>query len=285
MLITAQTRVIGLYGYPLGHTLSPLMHNAVFHNMHLPYVYLPFEICPHNLASAVDAIKSLNILGVNVTIPFKEEVIKYLDDLSAEARACKAVNLIKNEEGKLIGYNTDGEGFLSSLREEGVNPAGKALLIGAGGAARAVSYALAKAGVEEICFLDLEADRAEKLAAFIEEETGIKAEAGVMNENFFNEQAADAGIIVNCSPAGMYPHIGVSPVENLDSILPEAVVCDIIYNPLKTLFLRKAEANGHKIINGLGMFVHQGALSLKILTGIDPPVKMMREVVISHIKE
>lgn len=279
MSVTAHTRVIGLYGYPLKHTLSPLMHNAVFRSLNLPYIYLPFEIFPHNLKEAVNAVKSLNLLGINVTIPFKEEIIGYLDDLSEEARACMAVNLVKNEEGRLTGYNTDGQGFLESLNEEKVNLTGKALLIGAGGAARAISYTMARSGFEEICFLDLNPDKAGELAGFIGEKTGIKTDAGMMSQKVFDEKACDADIVINCSPVGMYPQIKASPVENLECLPSHAVVCDIVYNPLKTLFLKKAEAKGHKTINGLGMFVHQGALTLKILTGINPPLGLMKKVV------
>lgn len=284
MLITAHTKVIGLYGYPLKHTLSPIMHNAVFSQQSLPYVYLPFEILPHNLPDAVKAIRSLGFKGVNVTIPFKEKVIEYLDDLSEEAEACMAVNLIKNEEGRLIGYNTDGQGFLNSLKEEGVDKKERVLIIGAGGAARAVSYALAREGCEEICFLDLEIGKAEGLAQFIARKTGIRTEAGQMNQNFFNRKACRADIVINCSPVGMYPNVEVSPVENLDCLLKETAVCDIVYNPLKTRFLQEAEAKGHKTVNGLGMFVHQGALTLKILADIDPPLDLMKEVVKGSIE-
>lgn len=283
MSITADTKVIGLFGYPVKHTLSPFMHNAALQNMGLSYVYLPFAINPHNLPDAVNAIKSLDFLGVNVTIPFKERVIEYLDDLSEEARACQAVNVIKNENGKLIGDNTDGRGFLESLKEENIALKGEALIIGAGGAARAVAYTMAKSGFNSLSFLDLYQNKAEELACFIEGNTGVKADAGIISQEVFAKKAAHADIIVNCSPVGMYPDINFSPVENLDGVKPGAVVCDIIYNPVETLFLQKAREKGHKTVNGVGMFVYQGALTLEILTGLKPPVNIMKEVVYNHL--
>ncbi|MBO8159259.1 shikimate dehydrogenase [Thermosyntropha sp.] len=284
MLITANTKVIGLFGYPLKHTLSPLMHNAVLEKMGLDYVYIPFEVNPGNVKDAVKSIKSLNFLGVNVTVPFKEEVIAYLDELSDEALACQAVNLIKNDNGRLIGDNTDGKGFLESLKEEGIPLKGKAVIIGAGGAARAISYTMAKAGFAPICFFDLNGSKAEALAEFIENKTGIRTAAGTMSEDVFLRESGDADIIINCSPVGMYPDIEALPVKKLDGINPDAVICDIVYNPLETLFLRKAKEKGHKVVNGIGMFVYQGALTLQILTGFNPPVELMKEVVYRHVR-
>lgn len=283
MFINADTKVIGLFGYPVKHTLSPFMHNAALQHMGLPYVYVPFAVKPHNLPDAVNAIRSLNFLGVNVTIPFKERVIEYLDDLSEEARACQAVNVIKNESGRLIGDNTDGRGFLESLKEENVVLMKKALIIGAGGAARAVAYTMAKSGFNSIGFLDVDKARSEELAAFIKEKTGIKTYAGIMSQNLFDREGSDADIIINCSPVGMYPDVKSSPVESLDRLRPDAVICDIIYNPLETLFLKKARERGHKTVNGVGMFVYQGALTLEILTGLKPPLKLMEEVVYHHM--
>lgn len=274
---------MGLLGYPLGHTLSPVMHNATLEKMGLDNIYLPFEIHPNDINKAIEAIGTFNMLGVNVTIPFKEEVIPYLDSLSPAAEACGAVNLIKNDKGKLIGYNTDGAGFVAGLKEAGVNIGGHIVLIGAGGAARAVAYALAMEKVERISLLDVDNNKALALADFIKQKTGLNTNSLPMNEENFNQVAANADMIINCSPVGMFPHINKSPVNNLEAVKPAALICDLIYNPQQTKLLTLGKARGLTIMNGLPMFIHQGALTLEILTGEKPPITYMKEVVLNSL--
>lgn len=246
--------------------------------MGLNYVYLPFAVPAGEIKGAVNAIRSLNFCGVNVTIPYKEAVIPYLDAISPEAEACGAVNVISNEEGRLRGYNTDGTGFTAALREEGVAVRGSALFIGAGGAARSLAWALARTGVERLDFMDIKLEKAENLAASLAGSVGAALAAHGMNKGRFAELAAASNIIINCSPVGMYPHIDQSPVADLDMLQPGTVVCDIIYNPLRTKFLSMGQVRGLKTVNGLPMFVHQAALSLEIWLGIKPPVGQMKEV-------
>ncbi len=283
-MINNKTRLMGLFGYPLGHTLSPLMHNLTLEKMGLNYIYLPLEVQPDGISQAVEAIRVFKMQGVNVTIPYKEQVIPYLDNLSPEAEACGAVNLIKNEKGRLTGYNTDGLGFIAGLKEANINISGHMVLIGAGGAARAVAYALASEEADAITFLDININKAKALADFITTKTGVTSYSLEMNEESFNRAASKADIIINCSPVGMYPHVNESPVTNLEMVKEQLVLCDLIYNPSLTKLLALGQAKGLTIMNGLPMFVHQGALTLKILTGEEPPVIYMKEVVLNQMQ-
>jgi len=271
--------LLGLFGNPVGHSLSPLMQNSAISMLGLPYIYLPFKIDPTQLKDAVAAIRALGMGGVNVTIPFKEAVIPFLDELSPSARACGAVNLIQNQSGRLIGFNTDGEGFIRSLAEASITPRGRVVLIGAGGAARALAWALTKFPVEQIVFLDIDEVRAQKLAATMRQEAHCVSQAKLMCEDTFREVSAAADFIINCSSVGMFPKTDDCPVDSLDQVRDEAVVCDLVYNPLQTRFLQMAAARGLKTIGGLSMLVHQGALALEILTGSEAPVAHMKEVV------
>lgn len=284
MPINTNTLLLGLFGNSLKHSLSPVMQNATLQELRLNYVYLPFEVLPGCLGEAVEAIRALNIRGVNVTIPYKEKVIPYLDDLSEEAAACGAVNLISNEKGHLVGYNTDGKGFVSALLEEGVSISGQVLIIGAGGAARAVAYELARQGIRQLDFLDIDYERAADLSEFIVNSTGCSSSARLMNEEDFDLLSSSAAIIVNCSPVGMHPFTEESPVKKIDSCGKNTVLCDLIYNPLETRFLRIGKECGLKTVNGLGMFVHQGALSLEILLNVNPPLDYMKEVVLYQLR-
>jgi len=282
MRIDANTQYLGLFGNPVGHSLSPLLHNHILQKMGCNCIYLPFAVPGEQLKDAVNAIRSLNFRGVNVTIPHKEAVIPYLDDVSPEAAACGAVNVISNENGRLRGYNTDGAGFIASLQEAEVPLQGKALFIGAGGAARSLAVSLAAQGISRLDFVDIDLQRAQALAASLP--LDVPAGAHVMNEEKFTQLARFSNIIINCTPVGMYPDTNKSPVATLDMLQPGTVVCDIIYNPLNTAFLAMGQAQGLKTINGLSMFVHQAALSLEIWLGIKPPLQLMKEVLLRELE-
>ncbi len=279
MEINTETKALGLLGNPLGHSLSPLMHNAFFLKAGLNCVYLPFQVPPDDLARAVEGIRALNITGVNVTIPFKESVIPYLDELSPTAEFCGAVNVIKNHNGRLIGFNTDGTGFMAALREESVQVEGsRVLFIGAGGAARSLALILGQENAAHIDFLDTDYQRAHALSETLGSKSHCTSRAALMNDASFLEFSAGSDIIINCSPIGMYPHVDQSPVNNLDVLDTRSVLCDIIYNPLNTRFLEIGQARGLKTINGLGMFINQGAFTLEILLGITPDREYMRSI-------
>ncbi|MEA4923991.1 MAG: shikimate dehydrogenase [Syntrophomonadaceae bacterium] len=280
MLINSRTALLGILGNPLGHSLSPLMHNLTLQKMDLNYIYVPLEVGPDRLEEAITGIRALNFRGVNVTIPYKKAVIPFLDDLSPEASACAAVNLIRNENGRLTGFNTDGPGFMASLAQEGVDSTGNVLLLGAGGAAQSLAYELSIIGARQLNILDLDGDKASELAGLVNKLAPGQAFGAQMSEGLFAGLSREADLIINCTPVGMYPHLDESPVPSLREVRPDTVVYDIIYNPLTTKFLAAAQASNLKTINGLSMFVNQGALTLRILTGFDPPVDYMKEVVL-----
>ncbi len=278
-------KLLGLFGNPVEHSLSPLMQNSAISRLGLSYVYLPFCIEPDYLSDALAAVRALSMGGVNVTIPFKEAVIPYLDELSEQARACGAVNLIHNRGGRLIGLNTDGEGFVRSLAEESLVPQGRFVLIGAGGAARALAWAISQFPIEHIEFLDIDLSRAQNLAASIRQQTGCSSHATIMDQNHFKAVSAEADFIVNCSSVGMFPKTDACPVDSLEYTKDDVVVYDLIYNPLQTRLMKMASARGLKTMGGLSMLVHQGALSLEILTGRKAPVSYMKEVVSDYYRQ
>jgi shikimate dehydrogenase len=261
------------------------MHNQAIERLGINYVYLPFEVLPERLGDAIAALRALNLRGINVTIPFKETVIPYLDDISPEAGACGAVNLIKNEKGRLTGYNTDGKGFMASLVDEEVSDIKRVLFIGAGGATRSLAYELALSGVSRMDFLDINLDKAQDLAGYVGQFHNCLATSNVMNEELFSNLSQDADLIINCTPMGMFPNVESAPVSSLSKALQTAVVYDLVYNPFTTRFIAMAQARRLKTINGLSMLVHQGALSLEILTGANPPIAFMKEVVLNYYKK
>ncbi|MGE5405180.1 MAG: shikimate dehydrogenase [Candidatus Saccharibacteria bacterium] len=283
MNINSATELFGVIGYPLGHSLSPLMHNEAFHELAINALYLAWAVSPENLPKVVDAAKTLNVRGFNVTIPFKEKIISYLDGISDEAAACGAVNTVKITNGQAWGYNTDGPGFLASLQEREVQIGGMALVLGAGGAARAIGYELAKAGYET-AFVDIVPEKAATLATDIKRLTGSPAAGVVWNSSELTAVTERAALIVNASPVGMYPNVQNMPPLDLNGLTPGAVVCDIVYNPIKTRLLLEAEALGIKTVEGLGMFINQGAIAFKIFTGVDAPVKVMENAVRKSLK-
>jgi len=270
---------LGLLGNPVSHSHSPLMHNAVFDKLGIDAIYLPFRVSPGQLREAVMGLKALGFRGVNVTIPFKEAIIPLLDRLSPEAKVYQAVNVVAIEEDQLVGYNTDGPGFLAALHEAGVSSWEHCILLGAGGAARSISLALAQNGAREMTILDTDEAKACSLAEHVAHITAAVTQGKLASPANWAQAADRADLIVNCTPVGMYPQLEASPVSSLEGVADRAVVCDIVYNPLETKFLAMARQQGLTTVNGLSMFVFQGALTLKLLLGIDAPVDFMKEVV------
>lgn len=280
-MISSQTRLTGLFGHPVAHSKSPQMHNAAFKSLGLDCRYLAFDVELERLGEAVSSIRALGMLGVNVTIPHKVEVIPYLDELSEEARLIGAVNTIVQRDGRLIGYNTDGIGYISALQEEtGVTVSGKrVLMLGAGGAARAVAAQMALQGASHLTFV---ASEAERLAAHLAHLT----ETDGMSFAQLQERGADctAGydLIVNATPVGMHPHVDAVPMPT-EWLREGQLVSDLIYNPRITRFLEEAAARGCSVHGGLGMFIHQGAHSFALWTGSKAPTDVMRQTVESYL--
>ena len=285
MNITSKTKALGIFGHPISHTLSPVMHNAVIKALGLDMAYLPFEVKPSNLKEAINGIKSLGIIGVNITIPHKESVIRFLDDISEEARLVGAVNTIVNKDRKLVGYNTDGSGYMASLKEElGFNPKSKRIIIiGAGGAARGILAALATQKPKSITVANRTLSRAVSLIkTFKGKFRDTRFEAIDLDNNMLKMSFNSVDLLINTTSVGMKQGKTLKiPLETLPKI---AIVSDIIYNPLETLLLKKAKKIGLTTHGGLGMLVHQGARSFKLWTGMDAPMNVMRKAALKALK-
>ena len=276
MKLTGKTAVYGIIRYPVKHSLSPLMQTAAFKALGIDAVYVPFEVDPENLGEAVNGLRALNVKGFNVTVPHKEGVIEYLDFLDEDAEFLGAVNTVKNEDGQLTGYNTDADGFLQSLIEEGIELEGKRItMFGAGGAARAVGYAVLKGGAK---FLNV-VNRSFSKGKVVGELLGKRGNVLVfpLKETTVATLLKDTDIVINTTSVGMKP--GDPPLFDY-SLIPEGItVVDIIYNPAETPLLKAAKEKGCKIVNGLGMLIYQGAIAFKIWTGKEAPVEVMRRIV------
>ncbi len=283
-VISGTTKICGVIGDPIEHTMSPVMHNAAFKKLGLDYIYIPFRVRAEELAQAVEGIRALNIRGLNVTIPHKVAILSMLDGLDPVAEKIGAVNTIVNNDGNLRGYNTDASGFLRALLEQGVEPEGKHIVIlGAGGASRAISYILAERGAHlTILNRQLELDWAEALAELISED--FEMEVRVLELGFENLAAALAGadILINATSVGMSPNSEETPVP-AQLLKPELVVFDIVYNPIRTRLLKEAEAAGARTIVGVDMLAWQGALAFEKWTEQPAPFDLMRKKAIKAL--
>ena len=276
MMIGGKTKVVGLFGYPVEHSLSPLMHNAAFVQLGLDYCYVTFLVKPDCLSEAVESIRALDLTGVNVTIPHKEKVMPFLDSLSEEASFIGAVNTIRNDGGTLTGYNTDGRGFMQSLSEAGIDVSGKrVLVVGAGGASRAIGYYLCTAA-SELCLYDAVTVKAELLAQHL---NFLRNNVRVIDSAAFKEGRFFSGldIIINATPLGLNVN---DPVPVDVALLNKShTVCDLIYK--ETPLLRKASEQGCRTLDGLGMLLWQGIFAFELWTGKTPSVDIMRNALIN----
>lgn len=281
-MISGKTKIYGIFGHPVEHTFSPGMHNSAFKKLGMDSCYVPFAVPPENLEDAVRAVIPLGLRGLNVTVPHKERVLAFLDELSEEARLIGAVNTIEVRKGRLIGHNTDGRGFLRSLREHGgLEPKGKKFLfIGSGGAARAVSFSLALAGAALIVFRDPDDRKASLLANDIREKTGVPALA--IGQERLPEHTADADCLINASPLGLKRKDSLPLPEDL--IKSSHLVCDLVYNPPETAFLKVAKKRRAKRLSGLGMLLYQGVIAFEIWTGKKAPVLVMKNALARQIR-
>lgn len=271
MNITGKTLLVGIFGHPIEHTFSPAMHNAAFDRLGLDWCYLPFHVLPERLGGAVEAVRALGLRGVNVTVPHKEAVIRYLDRVDEEAARIGAVNTVVNEDGVLTGYNTDGKGFVMSLKEAGMAVCKKKVIVlGAGGAARAVCFSLLSAGVSDILVVNRTVERAGQLAGDINSVRKAASAAGSISST------AGYDMLVNTTSLGLHDEDPMPVEESL--LISELFVCDLIYNPARTRLMAVAEKRGCNTINGLGMLLWQGVLAFELWTGMMPPVSVMRDV-------
>ncbi|MCH7735878.1 MAG: shikimate dehydrogenase [Chloroflexi bacterium] len=278
------TAKIGIIGYPIGHSISPVFQQAGLDHLGIDATYEKWEVTPEGVGDFVDGLRAPDSLGINITVPHKQAVIPFLDEVDEWATAAGAVNTIVNRDGRLTGHNTDGPGFLRALLvETGYSPQGtRALILGAGGAARGILLALVRGGVDSLVIANRTLERAETLAQ-LASENGVESVAIPLTKSgepadALTEAAASANLIVNCTTIGMShgPDEHGSPLS-ADQIPASAIVNDLVYNPLLTPILKEAAAAGATALGGLHMLVYQGVLSFKMWTGKDAPVDVMLE--------
>ncbi|MCZ6676587.1 MAG: shikimate dehydrogenase [Candidatus Poribacteria bacterium] len=277
MQITGQTKIVGIIGDPVKHSRSPQMHNAAFAALGLDYVYVPFHVQSDNLRAAIDGFKALNVVGINVTIPHKQDVIPFLDAISREAELIGAVNTLIFKDGKISGDNTDAPGFLQAMHDAGreAPEGGSAVVIGAGGSARAIVVALALAGLGMIVIANRTVSKAVNLAADLSKKTGVSICGIGLDDGRLPGAVGTSQLIVNTASASMdVSHPLLIRPEWLKS---QSIVYDIVYTPPETRLLQAAAEKGCQTIGGLGMLVHQGAIAFEQWTGVDPPVETMRK--------
>ncbi len=273
--ISGQTRVCGVIGDPVEHSLSPVMHNAAFQALDLDYVYVAFHVHRANLAAAISGMRALGLRGLNATIPHKVGVLPLLDAVDPLARQIGAVNTIVNDEGRLTGHNTDAAGFLQALVQNKFSPENKnVVIIGAGGAARAVTLALAGRGAHLIV-LNRTPQTAADLVTRVKQAFADSQAIGLeMSDENLRAAVGDADLIVNTTSVGMRPEVGLSAVP-ARLIEPHHTVFDIVYSPVQTRLLRDAGLSGARTISGLDMLVWQGAVAFELWTGQKAPVEIM----------
>jgi shikimate dehydrogenase len=272
-------KLFAVLGNPIGHSMSPVMHNDLFSFYNIDADYLPFQVKEEDLEAAVKGLKAIGVGGFNVTVPHKSKIIPFLDGMDELAANIGAVNTVVNENGKLIGYNTDGPGFIKGLKRLMPQIVGqKVLIIGAGGAARAIYLTLAK---EEALVVDIANRTIEKARELIKD-----CPYSVSSSAYSFDEASDSlgnyDLIIQTTLIGMSPKINEQPIS-LNNLRKQTVVCDIIYNPLETQLLKDAYQHGASIQNGLDMFVYQGALAFEKWTGIFPDVERMRDNVLKQL--
>lgn len=274
MNISGHTKIIGLFGDPVIHSLSPTMHNAAFSHQNIPYVYIPFHVTPANLPTAISSIRALNLTGVNVTVPHKETVIPHLDHLDESAVRCGAVNTILNVNNQLIGHNTDGLGFIDSLKDN-LNPIGiKAVILGAGGSARAIAAQLYHEGASEIIIINRTLEKAQQLSSFLPK----KATTFSLQDSYKNA-INGANLVINTLSV---------PFKQEGSWLADltptagALFYDLRYGTMPSDFLQYASELKSPGQDGLGMLLHQGARAFTIFTNQKPPLNIMRSALLNN---
>ncbi len=269
--------LVGVFGYPVAENPTCVMQQAAFDAAGLNWRYLTIEVRPEQLPDAMRGLRALNMRGINLTIPHKVAVIQCLDALAPEAELIGAVNTVVNENGRLIGHNTDGKGFLRSLREDGaVDPRGKRVVfLGAGGAARAMATEVALAGVEHITIVNRSPLRGQELVARLRDRCGVAADFVPWSSDYV--VPAEAHVLINATSVGLYPDVTQMSRVDMTSIRADLLVCDVIPNPPQTAFLTAVAQRGARTLDGLGMLVYQGAIGFKLWTGLEAPVQVMHE--------
>jgi shikimate dehydrogenase len=284
MKINGKTKVCAIIGDPVEHSLSPVMHNAAFKELGLNIVYVAFKVTRNGLEGAVSGARSLGLLGLNVTMPHKSAAISYLDETDSAAKAIGAVNTVLNERGKLFGYNTDGKGAMIALQENGVDPEEKRmLLLGAGGAAKAIAFQAAQE-VDELVIVNRTPQKAKQLAEMINKQFGTRVKGTTLSAKVLKEELETIDILVNATSVGMNPDVDATPVP-ADLLHSNLCVMDIVYNPLETKLMKDAKSTGASVISGLEMLLYQGAVAFEIWTNCPAPVDVMKKAALDKLAE
>jgi len=281
-----QTKLVGVIGWPIEHSLSPAMQNAALREMGLNWLYLAFAVEPDRVGEAVGAVRGLGLVGLNVTIPHKSAVVDHLDEIDEDVEALGVANtIVRREDGTLEAHNTDGPGLIRWLQECGHTVEGRAVtIIGAGGSARSVAWACARSGALRLAIINRTPGRAEGVAELVREKSALSAvEAGPLQGRAAKQAVSGADVVIDCTSVGMYPHADVDPVVPAGWLRAGQVVVDLTYNPIETAMLRAAKQAGARAVDGAGMLVHQGAISLQYWSGRRPPVETMRRALLSEL--
>lgn len=282
--IGSSTQICAVIGNPVAHSLSPAIHNAAYEELNLDFVYLAFKV--EDVKNALAGVRALgNFRGLSVTIPHKTEAMEYLDEIAEVDKAIGSINTVIKEQDKLTGLSTDGPGALKAIADAGVEINGKnILMLGSGGAARAISFTLAlKTKLAELSILDINEAMLEELVDDLKAGTNANVKSEFLNANSLALAMETADVIIHCTPMGMRPNEDVSLVP-AQLFRPEQVVFDIVYTPLETKLLAEAQARGLKTIPGVDMFINQAVLQFEHFTGVDAPVDVMRRVLMEHLE-
>lgn len=279
-----RTRLTGLLGYPVEHSLSAAMHNAAFQAVGLDWRYTLHQTAPDKLETMIRRCVEDGYEGWNITVPHKESMVRYLDHTGVEVRATGACNTVRVQDGLLRGYNTDVAGFLAGLDAAGgIEPGSPVVMLGSGGAARAVAWALATAG-HNVRVLARNAEQAASLANSLQASAHLDIRYGSLDEATLSSTLDSAALLVNCTPAGMWPHTKVSPLPDGVQLPAHLLVYDLVYRPRPTLLLENAKKAGCRTQDGLAMLVHQGAAAFKIWTGLGAPVEIMKQACLNALQ-
>ncbi len=285
--IRATSTILGVIGDPIAHSFSPDMHNAAIGALKADYAYVAFRVDPSEVGRALNGMKAFGIRGLNVTIPHKRAVMEHIDRISEEALAVGAVNTISLENGDLVGYNTDVFGLSTALEQvAGLQEFPKCcVVLGAGGAARAAVYALGmRKEVETVAILNRTVERAESLAVDMEKITGTWMLPDALNVGALSSTFPDAGLVINTTSLGMHPHTDDTPLQDTQSVNPNLVLYDTVFNPLRTRLMSQFKEAGAEAYGGLDMLVYQGARSFQIWTGLSPSYEIMKQSVIQRFQ-
>lgn len=271
-----RAELTGVFGDPVDDNPTGVVEEAAFAAKNLNYRYLTVKVLPEDLGKAMDSVRIFGMKGINLTMPHKIKVLPYLDELSPAAKIIGAVNTVIQKDGKLYGENTDGKGFVTALKNSGETLEGKKVtILGAGGAARAIAVECALNGASHINIINRSAGKGEGLASLIQSETDSSAQYLTWESSM--KIQADTQILINATSIGFSPNVTDKPDIDYSTITNQMCVCDVIFNPVETIFLKTAAANGAKIVTGLGMLVQQAALNFTLWTGVEAPVRVMEE--------